>query len=421
MMAKRYDIFVSYRRQGSFDTANLIADKLRHAGYKVFFDVDTLNAGKFNVQLLEVIKNCKDFILVLPEHALDRCNDPEDWIRKEVVCALNNGKNIIPVMLAGFEWPKPMPEGLEELPNYQAITSAGHDYFDMAVERLKGFLKSRPSLFAKHFLAVMVSACVILLGGLAISGFFASRMIDTICTEVATQLSSSMGTLDQLADISHDLETSVDKFFSKVPKADTETALVLKDNLMADLERTEKEVARLYQKFPEPEFRITSLQNAVLGFRSIDKEELEAFPVLYGTMFEDVCDNIDALRELVKEHEYGEMSEKAFRTRFHCFQYNLNALYYAYMQQLSHFPKSCLKTHHELSSKWRCYPNGTPLGLTDAEYESFQQNEMTRMEDELKLLENSQNYEEAKMDEMERQLELLDQRAQAIEKAIQNQ
>jgi len=38
----------------------------------------------------------------------------------------NNGKNIIPVMLAGFEWPKPMPEGLEELPNYQAITSAGH-------------------------------------------------------------------------------------------------------------------------------------------------------------------------------------------------------------------------------------------------------------------------------------------------------
>ena len=67
------------------------------------------------------------------------------------------------------------------------------------------------------------------------------------------------------------------------------------------------------------------------------------------------------------------------------------------------------------------HPNGTPLGLTDAEYESFQQNEMTRMEDELKLLENSQNYEEAKMDEMERQLELLDQRAQAIEEAIQNQ
>ena len=31
----------------------------------------------------------------------------------------------IPVMLAGFQWPKPMPEGMEELANYQAITASG--------------------------------------------------------------------------------------------------------------------------------------------------------------------------------------------------------------------------------------------------------------------------------------------------------
>ena len=70
MKKENYDIFISYRRT-AYDTANLIAVKLRHAGYKVFFDIDTLTAGKFNEQLLEVIKGCKDFIVVLPENALD--------------------------------------------------------------------------------------------------------------------------------------------------------------------------------------------------------------------------------------------------------------------------------------------------------------------------------------------------------------
>ena len=49
----------------------------------MFFDVDTLTGGKFNEQLLEVIKNCKDFILVLPEDALERCKQKDDWIRRE--------------------------------------------------------------------------------------------------------------------------------------------------------------------------------------------------------------------------------------------------------------------------------------------------------------------------------------------------
>ena len=68
----KYDIFISYRR-ASFESANLIAEKLRRAGYSVFFDVETLRSGKFNEQLLTVIEQCKDFIIVLSENALDVC------------------------------------------------------------------------------------------------------------------------------------------------------------------------------------------------------------------------------------------------------------------------------------------------------------------------------------------------------------
>ena len=32
-----YDIFISYRRNGGYETANLIAEKLRNAGYRATY------------------------------------------------------------------------------------------------------------------------------------------------------------------------------------------------------------------------------------------------------------------------------------------------------------------------------------------------------------------------------------------------
>lgn len=72
-----YDIFISYRRS-SYETANLIATRLKASGYSVFFDVETLRSGKFNEQLFSVIQQCKDFLLVLPPEALDRCVNEDD-------------------------------------------------------------------------------------------------------------------------------------------------------------------------------------------------------------------------------------------------------------------------------------------------------------------------------------------------------
>ena len=39
----KYDVFISYRRD-AFESANLIAEKLRSAGYTVFFDVEMLRS-----------------------------------------------------------------------------------------------------------------------------------------------------------------------------------------------------------------------------------------------------------------------------------------------------------------------------------------------------------------------------------------
>ena len=123
IIAMKYDVFISYRRT-SYESANLIATRLRAEGYRVFFDLESMRSGLFNEQLYNVIEECKDFVLVLPPDALDRCHDEEDWLRKEILHAMKHKKNIIPVTLNGFQWPDSMPSGMENLCMYQSLSAS---------------------------------------------------------------------------------------------------------------------------------------------------------------------------------------------------------------------------------------------------------------------------------------------------------
>ena len=110
-----YDIFISYRRNGGYETAKHLFDLLSRDGYNVSFDIDTLRNGDFDVELLKRIEECTDFILILNQGAFDRTIDPDfdpqkDWLRQELAHALKLGKNIIPIMLNGFtEFPDNLP------------------------------------------------------------------------------------------------------------------------------------------------------------------------------------------------------------------------------------------------------------------------------------------------------------------------
>lgn len=93
----KYDIFISYRREGGYDTAKHLNDLQVRDGYRVSFDIDTLRNGDFDSQLLERIDQCKNFILIVNQHALGRTLDPtfdpqKDWLRCELAYALKKTK-----------------------------------------------------------------------------------------------------------------------------------------------------------------------------------------------------------------------------------------------------------------------------------------------------------------------------------------
>ena len=127
-----YDIFLSYRRVGGFETAKHLFDLLVRDGYRVSFDIDTLRSGDFDIQLLHRIDQCTDFILILNAGAFDRSIDPasdrnKDWMRIELAYALEKKKNIIPIMLNGFtDFPDNLPDDIAlpiSGPNTTVITS----------------------------------------------------------------------------------------------------------------------------------------------------------------------------------------------------------------------------------------------------------------------------------------------------------
>lgn len=126
-------IFVSYRRDGGDITAKLICEALKNLGYTVFYDYDSLNGGYFDSRILDSIEGCNDFVLVLPPDSLDRCVNEDDWVRQEIRHALKHKKNIIPILLPGFAFPKNMPADIADIARFNGVQFV-MAYFDGVID-----------------------------------------------------------------------------------------------------------------------------------------------------------------------------------------------------------------------------------------------------------------------------------------------
>ncbi|KAF6206109.1 hypothetical protein GE061_017334, partial [Apolygus lucorum] len=137
---KNLDVFISYRRSNGSQLASLLKVHLHLKGFTVFIDVERLEAGKFDNNLLQSIKSAKHFILVLTPNALDRCvedDECKDWVHREIVAALQAQCNIIPIT-DNFTWPEAesLPADMRAVCNFNGVMWI-HDYQDACVEKLE--------------------------------------------------------------------------------------------------------------------------------------------------------------------------------------------------------------------------------------------------------------------------------------------
>lgn len=115
MKQTKYDIFISYRREGGAQYARTIQQALEKY-YHVFLDYDELKDGVFNQRIIDAISESPVFLLILSKGALDRCVDETDWVRQEILHAMKCGCHIVPVTIVDdkFEgFPSNIPEVLQ--------------------------------------------------------------------------------------------------------------------------------------------------------------------------------------------------------------------------------------------------------------------------------------------------------------------
>lgn len=141
---KNLDVFVSYRRSNGSQLASLLKVHLHLRGFSVFIDVERLEAGKFDNNLLQSIRQAKHFLLVLTPNALDRCiadTECKDWVHREIVAALQSQCNIIPI-IDNFQWPEPeqLPEDMRAVSYFNGVRWI-HDYQDACVDKLERFMR----------------------------------------------------------------------------------------------------------------------------------------------------------------------------------------------------------------------------------------------------------------------------------------
>jgi tetratricopeptide (TPR) repeat protein len=132
-------VFISYRRTNSF-MARAVYQSLTAKGYDAFFDFEGINSGDFEQIILGNLKARAHFLVILTPSALERCNEPGDWLRREIELAIDEKRNIVPLFFEGFNFSSPaiaqyMVGKMAMLKNYNGLNVPA-DYFNEAIDRL---------------------------------------------------------------------------------------------------------------------------------------------------------------------------------------------------------------------------------------------------------------------------------------------
>lgn len=160
----KYDIFISYRRKGGSERAELLKAILEKRGYKgsrVFMDTHSLLGGDFKQKIKEAILQSVNVIVLITEGCFDNIKEEDYWIF-ELSEAMTLKKNIIPVFFDGIKdiKGKNLPLALTELP-YQNAVSYNHEFADAFYSKLCSFLIKDKDNIKEKFKNYIIFTCAI--------------------------------------------------------------------------------------------------------------------------------------------------------------------------------------------------------------------------------------------------------------------
>ena len=177
-----YDVFISYRRKGGAEKAQLVKSELRQRGiaeYRIFLDTHSLHEGDFSNKIHNAITQSKNVVVVISNGCFDEVRETDYWYM-EIREALEQSKNIVPVFFdnissfSGLD----IPADISAIKTKNSVTYQ-HEYASAAFDKLctflgmKGFehkgVQNRGCLM--KYRGCMFSIVLVFLGFIAITPF----------------------------------------------------------------------------------------------------------------------------------------------------------------------------------------------------------------------------------------------------------
>ena len=117
-------VFISYRRSVSSYIARAVFMDLRAYGYDVFMDVESIDSGTFDTIILNQIAARAHFVVILTPGSVERCTQPNDWLRREIEYAMDLQRNIVPLLANDFSFKDAKPYLKGKLKQVEALQRA---------------------------------------------------------------------------------------------------------------------------------------------------------------------------------------------------------------------------------------------------------------------------------------------------------
>lgn len=416
MKPKQYDIFISYRREGGAEMADSIYQRLQNAGYSVFLDLEQLKSGKFNEQLLSVIDVCTDFIVVLPPNALDRCSDVDDWVRREVEHAIKKNKNIIPVMLRGFEWPdkNTLPETLCELPNYEGLAATDYKLFPENMERLKSkLLQSKPGITWHKYKKMFIALSAVILVAI---GVFASYLwydkseYEVLCNEYSMRMMTEFVKMHHNALLAQDGLQAFEDYCEELHE-DRDMA---KSNLNMSLSLCRKQL-QIPNKLPLSEY-----EKNIFRKHRFEIEELDAMYLVADEYYKEINHYFDNIQLISNQEEISKVLKENVILNYDFIESYLKSSYYDLLSVYAVMPSTIYAKLQSATSELELVGE-VSIRLMAAEYESMSQMQMNKINNILNQMGKDVVLTKLKVAEQESELAKMNANLQAkIEETYNN-
>ncbi len=141
-MMEKYDVFISYRRAGGSEKAQLVKSEIMQRGIekdRVFLDTH-MHSGDFEQKIKQSIQQSKHIVVIISKGCFDEARATDYWYM-EIKEALAQKKDIIPIFFDGitkFDGLN-IPSDLQAITKQNAITYQ-HEYADEVFNKLMTFL-----------------------------------------------------------------------------------------------------------------------------------------------------------------------------------------------------------------------------------------------------------------------------------------